>query len=145
MRYADVLGLRAVNGVAEDPAPATAALPVHAFPAVAAAAARRDARDQDTVTGADRADVAAHVDDLPDGFVSEHRAGAYLRYVALENVQIGPADRDGVDTDDRVGGILDTGIRHVLPRGLSGTVEHECFHDDAFLDLADACGGGDGV
>ncbi len=113
--HADVFGLRAVDQVAEDPASAAAALPVRRLAAEAAAAARRDARDEDTVAGADRAYVAARFDDLTDGLVTEHGAGAYLREIPLENVQVRPADGDGVDTDDRVAGVLDTGVRHVLP------------------------------
>lgn len=55
--------------------------------------------------------VASRFDDLTDGFVPEHGAGAYLRNIPLENVQVRPADGDGVDTDDHVAGVLESGVQ----------------------------------
>ena len=52
-RHAYVLGLGAVDLVAEDPAAAAEALPVHAFAAVAARPAGRDARHQHPVADLD--------------------------------------------------------------------------------------------
>ena len=58
----------------------------------------------------------------------EDRARTHLGHVALEDVQVRAADGDGVDPDDRVGGVLDAGVRDLLPGGLPGAVEDEAFH-----------------
>ena len=54
-----------------------------------------------------------------DGLVAEDAAFRYFRHVTTEDVQIGSADRDGVDAHDRVGGFLDDRIGHLLPRALA--------------------------
>ncbi|GAA3246276.1 hypothetical protein GCM10020256_73830 [Streptomyces thermocoprophilus] len=131
---ADVLGLCAVDEVAEDPASAAAALAVHRLAAVGAPAAGRDAGDQHPVAGAYGPYVGAGLHDLADRLVSEDGAGADLGDVALEDVQIGSADGDGVDPDDRVGRLLDGRIRHVLPGGAARAVEHIALHDDPSLE-----------
>ena len=56
------------------------------------------------------------------------RARPYLGHIALEDVQIRAADGDGVDPHDGVGGVLDGGVRDLLPGGLPGAVEDEAFH-----------------
>jgi len=50
-RHPDILGLGAVDLVAQDPAAAAQALPAAALPAEPAGAAYRHARDQNAVTG----------------------------------------------------------------------------------------------
>ena len=54
-----VLGLRAVDEVAEDPAAAAQALPVATLAAEAARSARGDARDEDPIAGLDVLDAGA--------------------------------------------------------------------------------------
>lgn len=131
-----VFGLGAVDGVAEHPAAPTAALPVVALTAEAAPAARGYARDQDPVTGPDRTDVGPGLDHCADGFVPQHPAGGHLGHVALDDVQVGPADGDDIDADHRVGGVPDHRIRNVLPRDLPRALEYECLHDAAPLPVS---------
>lgn len=127
--HADVVGLGAVDQMAEDPAATAPALAVRPLPAVGAAPARGDAGDQYPVTRPHGPDVTADLDDLADGLVAEDRTGAYFRNVALEDVQVRAADGDGSDAHDRVGGILDRWVGDLFPGGLSGAVEHVAFHD----------------
>ena len=108
-RHARELGLEAVDQVAEDPAAAAGAEAVAALLAEAAAAARGDARDEHAVARLERRDRVADLDDRADGLVAEDRPGLHLGDVALEDVQVGPADRRRVDADDRVGRLLDRG------------------------------------
>ena len=106
-RHPRELGLQAVDQVAEDPASAAGAEAVAALPAEAAAAARGDAGDEHAVAGLERRDRVADLDDRADGLVAEDRAGLHLGHVALEDVQVGAADRGRVDADDRVRRLLD--------------------------------------
>lgn len=130
MRHAHVLGLGAVDQVTEDPASASPAMAVHGLATIGAAAAGGDAGDQDPVPRPYGAHVGAGLHHLADRLVPEHRAGTHLGYVALEDVQVGAADGDGVDAHDHVGGVLETGVRDVLPGEVSGTMEDEALHDD---------------
>ena len=124
-----VLGLGAVDLVAEDPAAAAEALAVAALPAEAARAARRDARDEHPVADLDRLDAGADCLDRADRLVAEDPAVGHRRDVALEDVQIGAADGDGVDADDGVGVARDRGLRDLLPGLLAGSVIHERLHE----------------
>ena len=63
--------------------------------------------------GADRLDGA-------DGLVAEDPAVGDGRDVALEDVQVGAADRHGVDAHDGVGVVDDRRLRHLLPRLFPG-------------------------
>ena len=112
----------------EDPAAATEALAVAAFAAEAARAARGDARHEHAVAGLDVLDPAADALDGADGLVAEDASVGDLGDVALQDVQIGAADRDGVDAHDRVGVVDDHRHRDVLPRLVLRTVIHECLH-----------------
>ena len=98
---ADELGLGAVDGVAEDPA-AGGAMRVHLLPAIFAFAAGADAGDQDTVSRLECRDGCSDLVDDADAFVAENAAGLAGRHVALEDVQVGAADRRFSDLDDRV-------------------------------------------
>ena len=100
-RDARVLGLEAVDQVAEDPAATAEALSVAALLAEAAAPAGGHAGEQDPVAGGHRGDGRADLLDGADGLVAEDRAGRGLGHVALEDVQVGAADRGGVDAHDR--------------------------------------------
>src|SRR4029453_4166355 len=51
-----------------------------------------------------------------------------LGHVALEDVQVGAADRDRVDPHDRVGLGCKRRIWNGLPEALPGTVKDECLH-----------------
>ena len=73
-RHPDVLGLGAVDHVAEDPAAAVQALAVAALAAVPAGAAGADAGDQHAVAGADAAHAVADLLDGADRLVAQDPA-----------------------------------------------------------------------
>src|SRR5271170_3585038 len=127
-RHANILGLGAVNRVAEDPAAAGQALPVAGLTAVLACPARADAGDQYTVAGRERTDAIADLVDGPDRLVAQDPAVAHLRQVALENVQVGTADRGRIDLHDNVAVIGDNRVGYLVPGLAPGTVVYECSH-----------------
>src|SRR5580693_8814787 len=131
-RHANILGLGAVNRVAENPAAAGLALPVAGLTAEPACPARTDAGDQHTVAGRERTDAVADLVDGPDRLVAQDPAAAHLRQVALENVQVGTADRGRIHLHDNVAVIGDLGIGHLVPGLAPGTVvnegSHGCLH-----------------
>src|SRR5580693_6683966 len=131
-RHADVLGLGAVDRVAEDPAAAGQALPVAGRTAVLACPARADAGDQHAVAGRERADAVADLVDGADRLVAQDPAVAHLRQVALEDVQVGTADGGRVDLHDDVTVIGDLRVGHLVPGLVPGTVvnegSHGCLH-----------------
>ena len=98
--HADVLGLGAVDLVTEDPAAAAEALAVAALPAVAAGPACGDARDEHAVADLDVLHSGAYGFDGADGFVAEDAPVGDGGDVALEDVEVGPADRHRVDSYD---------------------------------------------
>ena len=55
-------------------------------------------------------DTGSDLLDGADRLVAEDRPRRRLRHVAFENVQVGAADRAGVDADDDVRRLLDLGI-----------------------------------
>jgi hypothetical protein len=128
-RHPDILGLRAVDLVAQDPPAAPEALARVTFAAEPAGPARGDAGDQDTVPGADRLDPGAHGLDGPYSLMTEDPAVGHRRNVSLEDVQVRAADRDGVDADDRVGVGDDLWLGHVFPGLLAGAVIDKRSHD----------------
>jgi hypothetical protein len=71
---------------------------------------------------------SAYFLDSSDGLVTEHGAGRGLGHVALEDVQVGAADRRGIDAHDRVGGVEDRWIIDGVPAALPGAVIHESLH-----------------
>ena len=127
------LGLQPVDRVAEDPATAAGAEAVVAFLAEAAAPAGGDARDEHAIARLDRRDGRADLHDGADRLMPEDRARFDLRYVSLENVQVRPADRGGVDADDCVRRIDEHRIRNDLPGPLAGTVVDESVHSASFF------------
>lgn len=127
--HAGVLGLDAVDPVAQDPASAAQALAVLGFPAEAAAAAGADAGDQYPVAGTHRGDGRSDLVHGTDGFVPEDPARLDGRHVTLQDVQIGAADGDRVDPHDRVARVLDGRVGNVVPGSLAGAVEDQSLHD----------------
>src|SRR5439155_1913455 len=121
-RHAGVLRLEAVDQMPEDPAAASGAKAVAPLLAEPAAPARGDARHEYAVAELECRDARALRHDRADGFMAEDRPRLHLGYVALQDVQIGAADRRGVDADDRVRRHLDHRIRNLVPGPLSGTV-----------------------
>ena len=94
-RHPRVLGLESVDHVPEDPAAAAQALAVAGLLAEAAAPAGADARHQHAVADSDARHAGADLLDGADRLVAEHASRAALGHVALEDVQVGPADRRG--------------------------------------------------
>ena len=72
--------------------------------------------------------AGADLDDRADGLVPEDRAGLHLGDVALEDVQIGAADRGRVDPDDRVRRLENRRVGHGLPGPLPWPVVHKSLH-----------------
>jgi hypothetical protein len=128
-RRARVLGLQPVDRVPENPAPSAEALPVVGLLAEAASPAGADARHQHAVARCDRGHAGADLFDGADSLVPEDGTRGGLRDIALEDVQVGAADRRGVDPHDGVGRIQDGRIRDGVPGALAGTVIDEGLHD----------------
>src|SRR5690349_21848764 len=61
--------------------------------------------------------------------MAENRPRRGLRHVAFEDVQIGSADRGGVDPNDDVRRSDDRGILDGVPAALAGTVVDKSVHD----------------
>ena len=66
--------------------------------------------------------------DRADRFVAEDPAVGHRGHVALQDVQVGAADRGRVDADDHVGRLLDRGVRDVLPGLRARTVVDQRLH-----------------
>ena len=60
--------------------------------------------------------------DRADRFVAEDPARRDRRDVALQDVQVGAADRDRIDPNDGVGVLDNCRLRDLLPRLVAGTV-----------------------
>jgi hypothetical protein len=121
-------GLGAVDLVAQDPAAALQALPIAGLAAIVAGAATADAGDQHAVAGAQAAHAVAGLLDGTDRLVAQDPALVHRGHVALEDVQVGPADGGRVDPDDDVAVVEDLGVRYFFPGLLSGTVVDEGSH-----------------
>ena len=126
-RHAHVLGLGAVDLVAEDPPAAAEALAVAPSRQKRHAPHDGDARDEHAVADLDGLDAGADRFDRPDRLVAEDPSVGHRRDVTFEDVQIGAADGDGVDADDRVGVVQIDGVG-ASSQPLAGTVVHECSH-----------------
>ena len=130
VRHPDGLGLGAVDQVAEDPADPADGLAVrrHALLAVLAAAAFRDGRDQHAVTDPEALDRVTHLSDGADRLVAEDAALGDRGDIALENVQVGAANRGGIDPHHHVGRFLNRRVRNLFPRLLPGPVIDKRLH-----------------
>ena len=78
--------------VAEDPA-AGRAMRIHLLAAIVAFAAGADAGDQNPVARLERRDGRPDLVDDADALMAQNAAGLASRDVALEDMQIGAADR----------------------------------------------------
>src|SRR4029450_2976371 len=100
----------------------------HSLLAVAAPPAASDRRYQHAVADGEAGDRGADLGHGADRLVPEDPSGVHGGDVPVQDVQVGAADRGGVDADDDVGGFLDGRVGHVLPRLASRAVEHERLH-----------------
>jgi hypothetical protein len=123
-----VLGLRTVHKVAEDPTSTVEALAVQIPLAVLAPPASGDARDQYPVSFFYVPHRRSGLHDRPDSLVSEGTTLLDRGYVALEYVQVRPADRRGVDPDYGIFRLLDAGIRLRFPLLFARTVVDQRLH-----------------
>jgi hypothetical protein len=98
---------------------------------VSAGAAGADAGDDHPIADGDRAHGRPYLDDRSNSFVAEDAAGLHGWHVALEDVEVCPADRSGVDAGDDVSGLLLNGsIRYLLPCLIPWAVVDQCSHRD---------------
>jgi hypothetical protein len=120
--------LSAVDLVAEDPAAGLQALPVARLAAEPAAAAGADAGDEHAVARAQAAHAIAGFPDGPDGLVAQDPARADRGQVALEDVQVRPADGGRVHPHEDVAVVGDLRVRYFFPGLATGTVVNEGSH-----------------
>ena len=123
-----VLGLRAVDQVTEDPATPAGALAVAALATEATCPTGRDARHEHPVATRERLHPGTDRLNRADRLVAEDPTGGDLGGVALQDVQVRPADRRRVDADNRVGVGFGLRVWDVLPVLLTGSVVDECLH-----------------
>lgn len=73
-------------------------------------------------------DRLAHLGDGPDRLMAQNPPLGHRRDIALENMQVGAADRRGVDPHHHVSRLLDHGIGDLFPGLLPGPVVHQRLH-----------------
>ena len=127
IRDADELGLRAVDGVAENPA-ARLAVRGHAAPAIVALSTRGNAGDEHAVAGMEAADTGTGFLDDPDPLVAQNATRYDTGQIALEDVQVGAADRGLGDAHDGVICVAEGRLRHVFQLNLAMSAVNESFH-----------------
>src|SRR5690606_1070425 len=110
-RHADVLRLDTVDAVAEEPTSAPEALAVLAGPAERASPAGRDAGDEDSIARRETTHTRTGLRHRADRLVPEDASPRDGGDVAAQDVEVGPADRGGVDLDDRVRAVADGRLR----------------------------------
>ena len=128
MRDEQVLGPRAVDGVAEAPAPQrAAALRVRRVQAVEALPARRDGADDHSLPDTELViqSFAELVDDA-DGLVSEDQPLAH-RVLPLDDVHVGAADGRRGNPDDGFTG-LGSRFRDLFNAQVVDAAEHNSLH-----------------
>ena len=92
--------------------------------------------------GLNAGDAGADLVDDADAFVAENAAGLAGRHVALEDVQVGAADRGLGDPDDRIGRRSDGRLGTIFQGLLAGSVIDECFHEARSSGGSVTCFGG---
>ncbi|BEL06014.1 hypothetical protein Q0Z83_042050 [Actinoplanes sichuanensis] len=114
--------------MAENPAASAETLSVAALTAESADAARRDARRQHPVAGGQAGHATAGLDDGADRFVTEDPTGRHLRHVPAQDVQVGTANRDGIDPNHRVTWLLDDRIGDFRPGSDPRSAAYQSLH-----------------
>ena len=100
-RNADIFGLGAIDLVAENPT-AVDAMRVHSASAIVAFSARGDAGNDHAIAGMKPGDRRADFLDHSYAFMTQDATWRAGRHVAIENVQIGSADRRLDNLDDGI-------------------------------------------
>jgi len=101
MGNADELRLRAVDGVAQDPA-AGGAMRIHLLAAIDAFSTSADAGDQNAITRLKYRDGGTDLIDNTDAFVTQNAAGLATWQIPFEDMKIGAANCRFRDLDDCV-------------------------------------------
>ena len=78
-------------------------------------------------------DLRTKLDDLAHVLMAENIAALHRRLIAVEQVQVGAADRAGGDPDDRVAGVLDLRIRNSVDADVTLPVPTKCTHGPSSL------------
>jgi hypothetical protein len=120
--------LGAVDLVAKYPSASPYAKSVSTLAAEPASAAGRDAGDKHPISGLDRSYSGTHLLDGSDRFVTEYTTVDYCRHIALEDVQVGPANGYGIDTHDGVAVLNDGWLGNLFPFLVAWSVVHNCTH-----------------
>ena len=77
-------------------------------------------QDADAIALAHRAHGAANILDCSDCLVAEHAPRPDRGHVTVQDVQVGAADRGGVDPDDHVRIVGDLRVRYFLDASVPG-------------------------
>ena len=102
---------------------------VEALATVGASPAGADTRQDDPVTDGQSGDPLADLGDHADALVTQDAADLDLRNIAVEDMEVGSADRGGDHLDDDISRLFDLRIGYFVPCLLAGTFVDECFHD----------------
>ena len=80
------------------------------------------------LTDLPRLHAGAHLNDGTDGLVPENASRRRLGNVALQDVQIGSADRGRIHSRDDVAIVFDLRVRDFAPALAARSLVHECVH-----------------
>jgi hypothetical protein len=128
VRDAHIFRLRAVDFIPQNPT-ACCAVGVHALAAILAFAAGGDAGNQHAITRAKRGHAGANAVHHANTFVTEDATRFAGRNIALEDVQIGPANGRLRDLHDRIRRGGDLRHRALFERFPSRSLIDESLHD----------------
>ena len=109
------------------PSAAVAAGDLQARRAEVAGVVRPHERRHHQVAGSEAGDLRADLLDDADELVA-HPAALLVGGHRLVRPQVAAADARGGDADDRVGGLVQHGVGHVLDAHVAGLVHHGCSH-----------------
>ena len=128
MGNANVLGLRAIDRIPQDPS-AGSTMRRHAPPAKVADPTGRDAGDEHEISWVNGDDARADRLDHAHALVSEDAPGSHTRNVALQDVKVGSANGRSGHSNDRVTAVTNGRPGCGLPRSLAGAAVDQCLHD----------------
>src|ERR1700691_1698170 len=127
MRNANKFCLRAVDGVAQDPA-AGGAMRIHLLAAIDAFSAGANAGDQNMIARLKYCDGGTDLIDNTDAFMAQNTAGLATWQIPFEDVKIGATNRRFGDLDDCVRRRRDFGPRAVYQSFLANSLIDKRLH-----------------